>query len=273
MSNNKSSSQKTEKPNSRIPENLQIAILNNKTAIIVAILGLIGTITAAIIISISESKKNNPSLIVSPTQTLVANPPSLSSGDICIDSSRYGFDCGQSGWDKSSFYKDQAVQSVATTQFINENNIASTVLAITIDFTGSIEERKEQYRISGEAQVDLNGFPPTGYETKPVDLHGHTVVAWVWASEGATGDPNSMNGIQLFVKDKNDKNCYGEWNNISQEENWFRVLWQEDNARLCDTGFDSTKPKFLGIKVAMGDKSIKIYNAPLIVYIDDIDWE
>lgn len=239
-------------------------------ALIIAVLSFISAIIVALINNII------PYILVHQLSSTTATPyasSEVSSSCVLASPTRYGFDCGVSGWDKSSFFKDQAIQAVTTTQFINRNGVSSIVLELTVDFTGSIEERKKQYRESGEAQVNLNSFPPTGFETKAVDLRDHTIVAWIWASKGATGYKNSMNGIQLFIKDNNDRNCYGVWNNIAQEEVWFRVSWNENNTTLCDAGFDSSKPKFLGVKIALGDNSIQIYNIPLTIYIDDVDWQ
>lgn len=192
---------------------------------------------------------------------------------ILTSTSRYGFDCGPSGWEKTSFFEGQAVRSLTTTQFTNQNGISSQVLAVTVDFTGPIKARKADFRESGEVLVDLDSFPPLGFATSSVDLHDRTVSAWVWVPEEGMGILPALNGFQLFVKDKNNKNCYGAWSNITQEKVWFRVLWEEKKAALCDTDFDSSQPKFLGIKIALGTDSIKIYNEPLTIYIDDINWE
>jgi len=208
-----------------------------------------------------------------PAIKLTLTPSSTSSLCTLTSRTRYGFDCGTFGWNKTSFFQNQAIQAVTTVQFNNENGIPSQVLALTVDFTGKIEEIKKQFRESGEVQVDLNAFPPAGYETKPVNLHGLTVVAWIWTSKDSMGDTNHKNGIQLFVKDTNDKNCYGAWNNISQEEVWFRVSWRENDAALCDSGFDSSKPKLLGVKIALGSNSIQTYNSPLTVYVDNVNWQ
>ncbi len=207
---------------------------------------------------------------LSPTVTVASSHPTIA--DCSTYPPRYGFECRQSGWNKTSYYENQAIQAVTTTQFKNENGTSSQVLALTVDFMGSIDKRKKQHRESGEAQVDLDGFPPAGYATKSVDLHGLEIVAWIWAPKGSMGDPNHKNGIQLFIKDGNDKNCYGKWNNIDQEEVWFRVSWQESNVALCDSGFDSSKPKLLGVKIAIGDKSIWTTNDLLTFYVDNVDW-
>jgi hypothetical protein len=214
-----------------------------------------------------------PSITPTFTTNAVATSTPVSSSCVLTSSTRYGFDCDISGWEKTNFYQNQAIQTVTTAQFNNENKTPSQVLALTVNFTGTIEERKKQFRESGEVQVDLNGFPPFEYETKSVGLHDVTIVTWIWAPQGSIGDPSHKNGVQLFVKDINNKNCYGAWNNISQEEIWFRVSWQENNAVLCDSGFDSSKPSLLGVKIAIGKDSIWTANDLLTFYVDDVDWQ
>lgn len=248
-----------------------VAIITSRTTIIVAIISLIGTIAAAIITS--GSKNSNLSPTANPVSTSVATTSVTSSGFNCVYPPRYGFECGQSGWDKTSYFENKAIQAVTTTQFVGKDQAPSQVLALTVDFTGTTASRKKLNRESGEAQVDLNGFPPTGYAAQSVDLHGLAVVAWIWAPKGSMGDPSHKNGVQLFVKDINNKNCYGVWNNISQEEIWFRVSWQENNAVLCDSGFDSSKPSLLGVKIAIGKDSIWTTNDLLTFYVDDVDWQ
>lgn len=205
---------------------------------------------------------------VTPTDVSIATPSC-----IFTSTSRYGFDCGLSGWEKTSFFGNQAVQAVTTTEFINQDGVSSQVLAVTVDFTGTIAVRRSDFREAGEVLVDLNSFPPLGYATSPVDLHNRTVVAWVRVPKEGMGILPTLNGIQLFVKDKNNKNCYGAWNNITQEETWFRVLWEEKKAALCENNFDSSQPKVLGIKIALGTDTIKVYQEPLTIYVDDINWE
>ena len=250
--------------------------------IIVAIIALISGVTAAeiqahAVVTAAKinaaSKIDTPLPVITQTPTLLASLPVSPIGSECAYPPRYGFECGQSGWNKTNYYQNQAIQSVTTTKFINRNGVSSQVLALTVDFTGTIKERKDQFRESGEVQVDLNGSPPAGYETKSVNLHGVTIVAWVWASKGAGGILPTLNGIQLFVKDANSKNCYGQYNNITQDEVWFRVSWQESDPALCDAGFDSSKPKLLGVKVSLGTNSIQTYPSPLTIYVDDVDWQ
>jgi hypothetical protein len=247
------------------------AKITARASIIVAIIGLTGVMIAAIINL--AGKKDNLLPTTFPASTSVDNMPATSSVTKCVYPPRYGFECGQYGWEKTSFTQNQAIQSVTATQFTDNYGAPSKVLALTVDFTGAIGTRREQNRVSGEAQVDLSAFPPAGFETKSVNLRGLTVVAWVWASKGAVGDPSHKNGIQLFVKDESDKNCYGAWKNIDQEEVWFQVRWQEDNAALCDSGFNSSKPKLFGVKIAVGDNSIWTTNDLLTFYVDDVDWQ
>lgn len=186
---------------------------------------------------------------------------------------RYGFECGQDGWEKTDYVQErQAVEMLTTTQVMNRDGSNSVVLAITADFTGSKGDREAAYRTSCEVQVNLNNFPPAGYETNVVDLSGKVVTAWIWASTGSTGDLSHKNGVQLFVKDVKNRNCYGKWINIEPEESWFRIYWRETDAAECDAGFDSSQPKILGLMIALGDNAVVNYDKLLTIYLDDIDW-
>lgn len=236
----------------------------------VALIGAAATIMAALIAFLGLFIARTTEILPSPTS---AASPSLPLQDNCTYPPRYGFECGQYGWDKTSFIQSQAILDITTTQFNSPSGIPSQVLALTVDFTGTIATRNSQGRSSGEAQVDLYAFPPAGYETKDLDLRGLTVVAWIWAPEGSIGDINHKNGIQLFIKDDDDNNCYGKWTNIEKVEVWFQVRWQENNAALCKSGFDSSNPKLLGIKISVGENSNWFTDTPLIFYLDDVNWD
>jgi hypothetical protein len=89
-----------------------------------------------------------------------------------------------------------------------------------------------------------------------------------------------MNGFQLFVKDKAGKGCYSEWSNIEWEETWFQITWVEPSMDVkeadpdrCDPSFNSAEPAILGLKVAVGTNSEVSYDAPLTIYLDDVDWK
>lgn len=236
-------------------------------ALLVAAIPVIGGIIIAVIDIILPRILDRP-----PSPTVVATLSPAASSCALTSSTRYGFDCGIYGWKKTDYFQNQAIQSVATIQFDNENRTLSQVLALTVDFTGTIDKRRKEFRESGEALVELNSFPPVGYETKSVDLQKRQVVAWVWAPKGSIGDISHKNGIRLFVKDLSNKSCYGKWQEINQEEIWFRIVWPDEVAKDCDSGFNRSTPKLLGISIGVGGSSNWTTNDLLTFYIDDINW-
>ncbi len=261
--------------------NLQ-KLLTSKSAVLVAVITGTFTIIVAMFSPFFTELAKNLVPRMLPTPTAISSPSSSSTTTLsstittppCIvaSSPRYGFECGLSGWDKTDYFEtSQAIEAVTTIQK-DRDNVTTTVSAITVDFTGSKPDRKTQYRESGEVQVNLNSNPPAGNGTKVVDLTGKVVTAWIWASSGSIGDIGHKNGVQLFIKDDKDRNCYGKWNNIEKEDTWFRISWSIADAQICDAGFDSTRPKILGLKIALGKDTIAVYDKFLTIYLDNVDW-
>lgn len=247
----------------------------NKVPILVAVIsGVIAVFVALLQVFVSPFINKVADSLA--TRASVTPTAVLSSSLPCAleTSPRYGFECGLSGWGKTEWPGTrEAIEDVTTTQVANHDGISTTVLMLIVNFTGSKTEREEQFREAAEVQVNLDNDPPAGYETEVVDLTGRVVTAWVWASADSTGDISHKNGVQLFVRDSNDRNCYGKWNNIDREETWFRVIWRKSEAALCDPGFDSSRPKIFGLKIALGENAVYEYDKPLTIYLDDVDWQ
>lgn len=235
----------------------------------------IPTITA----TLTPSEQGTPTPNFTPTLSATISAPP------CLEQSltRYGFDCGFKLWAKSGDSEIKAVTEVTKAQVPDQQEKLTTVMVLTVDFTGGPDDRRTDFRELGEVQVNLSDFPPTGYEHTTVgdDLVGQTITANVWASKGASGDPAHLNGFQLFLRDEKSVSCYGNWTNIEpvNEEEWFRIVWKEptmkekeEDPKRCDPKFDVTKPKILGLKIAVGTNSQIEYDAPLTVYLDDVDW-
>jgi hypothetical protein len=245
-------------------------VIYSKISIKVVLLSLAGILAITVLIAAFPTIIRMYLSYTNKTPTFPSQSPPCK----IVSPSRYGFDCGLSGWDKTEFYAtSQAIKDVAITEVPSRDGGQSNAILITVDFTGSKSTRQAQFRDSGEVQVNLISYPPAGYENKPVSFKGKVVTAWILASSGSTGDQSHMNGVQLFVKDLKDRNCYGEWQNLKSEKDWFRIVWRESNAALCDSGFDSSQPKILGLKIAIGDNSVITYSNPLKIYLDDIDWQ
>jgi hypothetical protein len=247
-------------------------------------------LTATYTVNVTSTSSVRPA----PTQDLSLTPPITAppiTAPPCTEqsTSRYGFDCGFKLWSiiEKKDNDSKAVTQVTTTQVPNQYGNLTTVLVLTVDFTGGRDDRSRDSREKGEVEVDLSGLPPTGYEHRKVDdLAGKTLTAYVWASRGASGDPEYLNGFQLFLRDEKSISCYGNWTNIEpyNEEKWFRVVWEEPTMEeklaekdkekpKCLPEFNINKPMILGLKIAVGEKSTIDYTAPLTIYLDDVDWQ
>lgn len=122
-------------------------------------------------------------------------------------------------------------------------------------------------RHAGEAWIDLSGS-----EGGPLDLSNRRVTAWVYAPLAAAGSPERPNGYQLFVKDVDYNSHYGPWVN-AHGDTWTEVelqVGQSSEASLPGPGFDATKVRIVGIKMALGTPPQNAYTGP--VYLDSVDW-
>jgi len=256
---------------------LLTALMSTK---LIAIFGAGPSLTPTITATLTPTQASTPIREPTPTEPMGLPP--------CPEESttRYGFDCGFQLWSNSPDEKIKAVTNVTSAQVLDRRGSPTTVMVLTVDFTGDPVTREAEFRELGEAEVDLIGQVPMGYEGKTVDdLAGKTITAYVWASKGASGVPGHLNGFQLFIRDENYVSCYGDWKNIepSSEENWFRIVWEEptmdekladadQEKRRCHPDFNINKPIILGLQIAVGVGSTVQYTEPLTVYVDDVDW-
>lgn len=100
---------------------ITVAFISAIAAIIAASISFSAQIKAAIIGS--EGNRNSLSPTVLLGSTSVDNASIASSASTCAYPPRYGFECGQSGWDKTSYFRNQAIQAVTTIQFNNRGGI------------------------------------------------------------------------------------------------------------------------------------------------------
>jgi hypothetical protein len=203
-----------------------------------------------------------------PTILAVTTSPEASSDLTCTQAvCRYQFGQDSSGWDVTDVGNlRQAFRGLSTTSMVGPKGTTSSVLQLTVDFTGGINVRARAVEI----QVDLAAFPPAG-QTGKVSFENKVITAWMWAPQGTIGSVANPNGIQLFVKDSNGANCYA-WTAIPVEEKWFRSVWQKPDATACDATFDSAQPVKLGIQVALNPNSVITNDKTWTFFFDDIGW-
>jgi hypothetical protein len=186
---------------------------------------------------------------------------------------RYSFNCGLTGWQKSSLESLSAgIRKITTTTMKGPKFTDTGVLQVDVDFMKTSADRAIGNRQKVDIQVDLMANPPAGIPG-PASFKGSTISAWVYAPKDSKGAPGNNNGIQIFVKDDRNRNCY-MWTNIDSEEAWFRIIWKEDPSNKgCEQGFDSSHPISLGIEISVPESSPVVYTTPLTFYFDEIDWQ
>lgn len=130
----------------------------------------------------------------------------------------------------------------------------------------------DEQKSKGEIWVNMLENPPAG-EHIPLNLRGRTVTAWVYAARAARGERSRPNGFQVFVKDKDNKNQYGPWHNVTPED-WFDISLKVSPFKPMgghmDLGFDPTQIIAVGVKMGAGGGSKAKYKGP--VFIDAVDW-
>ncbi len=177
------------------------------------------------------------------------------------DTSTYGFETGTMGWVPQPYIDSQGVVDVA--QSTDRAKLGRHSLKLSVDLEGGHPNRSK-----GEA-----------YVTIPVqNLEGRPITVWVYVPREALGDPQNPNGIQVFVKD-NDRSWrseYGTWWDIipGRVDSWQQVTLTPGRSAPLDgymaPGFDPTQIRAVGVKVAIGEKSVAKYRGP--IYMDAVDW-
>jgi len=184
------------------------------------------------------------------------------------DSSKYGFESVDVFWVKQTYIDSQAVTAVAQSKR-GMAKFGCYSLQLTVDLVSGHENKSK-----GEAYVDMRFFAPTGVNV-PVNLEGVRITAWVYVPGDAAGDPESPNGVQIFVKDNTvkSKSEYATWFNLRDyTDRWIRISLSPSREAppdgYMDSGFDPTKIIIIGIKIGTGKNSI--YRGP--IYIDGVNW-
>ena len=172
------------------------------------------------------------------------------------------------GWVRQEYTDSQACVEISQTgEKAYEGRFS---LVMKMDLAGA---DPNNHKRRGEAWVDMQASPPAGGETMPVDLANRIVTAWVYSPQGARGDDKHPNGFQIFVKDEAFRSLYGPWNNVA-EGAWTPITLTVSSAAQAGgsitAGFDPTRIRVIGVKMAAGDGSTAVYKG--IVYIDKVDW-
>ena len=197
-----------------------------------------------------------------------SEPPPISPPPPEPITSKCSFEQGVMGWVKQVYTDSQACVEVSRTGEIAYEGRYSLVMRMDL-----VGEDPDNHKRKGEAWVDMQASPPTGGETIPINLTNRAVSAWVHAPQSARGDEKYPNGFQMFVKDEQFRSLYGPWNNVA-EGRWIKITVTVSRSAQAGgsitPGFDPTRIRVVGVKMAAGDDSTATYGE--IVYIDKVDW-
>lgn len=202
-----------------------------------------------------------------PTTTVTSGTTSTPTPTIIPTTIGYGFESGNTtGWQAEIQEPGSlAVSAVSASDEAAKLGVYS--LKLSVNLVGGDASKSK-----GEVYIDLRYNQQLGLKG-PVDMDGVRTTCWVLAPPEAVGDPQSPNGIQVFVKDINWKGEYGAWTNIVGGS-WFQVSLAPSASKpeggYIDVGFDPTNIVSVGVKIAAGSKSTATYVGP--VYLDEFRW-
>jgi hypothetical protein len=184
------------------------------------------------------------------------------------DTSKYGFEKADEKWENQTYKDSQAVTAVNQSKQ-GMAKFGCYSLELTVDLVGAHANKSK-----GEAYVNLVNFPPSGIKA-PLNLEGIEITIWVFAPKRAIGDSLYPNGLQVFVKDQQDKSEYGSWVNLTgKTDQWVPIklipskVMPKDGHK--DPDFDPTILTQVGIKIGSGSNSTATYAGP--IYVDGVNW-
>jgi hypothetical protein len=184
---------------------------------------------------------------------------------------RYGFNKNTMGWDYQTVSGNRAIFNVKQSSGPTESSQGS--LQAQVELIGKSEQESK-----GETFVNLFTNPPDG-ENAPLDLEGKLITMRINVPSAAIGDGNSFNGIQVFVKDVEDRSQYGKWVNLGADntDRWIDVSLRplpedeiDPDVIYTSPGFDPSKIYLVGLKIGSGkdfDGEFKGF-----VWIDEVSW-
>ncbi len=110
----------------------------------------------------------------------------------------------------------------------------------------------------GEVYIDLRNWLPTE-ALAPLDLSGSAIAVRVILPEGFGGPQSAPSGIQVFVKDDEWRSQYGFWVNVANAGGEYTATLSPRMANpvaaVTDSGFDPTRIRVIGVKLAMNDNA------------------
>jgi hypothetical protein len=181
------------------------------------------------------------------------------------DESKYGFEIGDEiEWavEDNPEVDCLGAKSLAQSSWHAKFGRRSLEVAMDLD-----NEREKEGK--GEVYVDID----------QQSLEDKAIQAWVMVpDERAVGDPESHNGFQLFVKDKDWNYAYGPWKDITKTNvgEWIHITLTprrpdpSGQDEKVAANFDPAKIVRVGVKFAIGAMSKAKYKGP--IYIDAVDW-
>jgi hypothetical protein len=177
----------------------------------------------------------------------------------------YGFETDAMKWEVQTYIDSRAFKSISWT---NERAIEGKFsIKVMANLIGDDKENSK-----GEAFVDLR-YNALKDKKGPLNLSNKLVKAYIFVPEGAYGERNRPNGLQVFAKDSGWRSIYGSWINL-QENEWNEVVLKIDtnapSGGYISEGFDPTQIIVIGVKMGTGSGSTATYNGP--IYIDGVTW-
>ena len=208
------------------------------------------------------SKKLNPILII-PIFTFIGslilfqNPTHLSAMSGCPDNLL----CSQVDWRVQDSENIRGVTAVRYDE-------TEKCLVLDCDLKG-----KDLHLSQGEIVIDLN-YIPCLEANAPVNMTGRLIKAVVQVPPGFVGPESVPNGCQVFVKDTSLRSQYGTRVDCTHNGSFTVKLSPSTvNPYRGETtpGFDPTKIKFMGIKIAINTDSTFLFKGKIKITMFDVN--
>jgi len=276
MSQNNSQNSST--PESKVSNQLIVAIIGAIALIIAALISYRGSLNQTEIpiqaTQTAEAKLTAIAISAQPTNfqpTLIINtkivPPTQVVTPFLIG---YDFESGTQGWG-SAEEKYKKAETSLTTQVVYEGN-SSLQLDTELFGSGSAEfsshNNDDVYRHT-EAVVYMNNSIPAGYDIPgPYNLEGKSLSCFVYLPDGLAVDgPHTY--VRLIAKDIGFRNQVSQAVDITKDttNRWIELSFVAGDGSNEDEGFDAKEINALGVRLDSLDGSNVQYTGP--IYIDN----
>ena len=204
---------------------------------------------------------------------------------VVVLTSVMGIAATMSSWPLNLFANSYAAAENAVFDFETnttegwENSTRAGERGIAAVYPTSAEAYHGQYSLAMVTHLDYSNpdlRQGTAFVMLPGNMEGRTISAWVKCPQGARGDPDHPNGVQLFVKDQKFRSQLAPWRNIGEripEDQWTQVQLTPSRTNppggYTDEGFDPTRIMIVGIKIGVGTDSQVPFEG--ICYLDFIN--